>query len=206
MNLPFFRVFGTGLSLLTLLLATAACTSEPGPDATPKERYVYALKQGLKSSEVTTKTFLDLELGMPLQAFYDSCTALNGRELITMGRAGNAVNHRMTEEFSSRAELTFVPDVSDDRTIQAFDVLYHFEGWSPWNKRVHSDVLLAELKTYYEEQYGPGWITLEHPTLGEMIVQVKNNRRIALWKKDAEMVQGRFTDLRALPDETLGKK
>lgn len=191
------------LLLLLGLLSFAGCKSDA--DLPPLERYEKALAEGLASSQVENEVFLGLNLGIPRQAYFDRCTVLNQEKRITMSGGGNAVDYRLESELPRPAVMTFAPDFGEDRkSIKAMTVLVSYNDWSPWNKDSHAPKLLQDLYEFLSEQYGTGFMVVPHDELGSILVQVKDNRRIAAWAKDERFVQIRFTDLNAKPDEVLG--
>lgn len=193
------------LSLALLgMLFLSSCSSEDL--STPEGRYIAALKAGLSSSTVTNDVFLGLKLAEKDKEFYDRCTELNGKQLIEMGAGGNRVNHKLPDELDRPALLTFYPDFSKDRPriIKAMDFEIAYLDWSPWNKAAYADPLLADLeKNWVVNVFGEGFEVVSHARYGKVLVQVKNNRRTALWAADERIVRGRVTDLLALPDEPL---
>lgn len=185
-------------------LILPGCTNDA--DLPPLERYEKAHARGVSSSQVEDDFFLGLELGIPKREYYDRCTVLNKNQQITMAGGGNAVDHQLPDELGRPAVMTFAPDFGDSYTVEAMDVLFAYVDWSPWNKNAHSDKLLKDVAMWMDELYGGDWIIVPHKTLGSIVTQVKNNRAIAIWIKDSQIVQARFTDLRVLPEEKLGQK
>ena len=192
------------LALLGMLLFSS-CSSEDV--STPTSRYAAALKAGLSSSTVTNDVFFGLQLAETDREFYDRCTELNGKQLIEMGSGGNRVNYKLPDELLRPAVLTFYPDFSKDRPriIKAMDFEIAYVDWSPWNKPAYAGPLLEDIgRSWVSEIFGPGFEVVPHAHHGKVLVQVKNNRRTALWAADERIVRGRVTNLRALPDEKLG--
>jgi hypothetical protein len=185
------------------LLFLSSCQVDDRP---PEERYAEALAEGLASDLVTNDLFLDLELDMTDQEFYDQCTRLNQQKLIVMGSGGNRVNYAMSDELDRPATMTFYPDFSEDnpRRILAMDLEISYDEWSPWNKNASSAELIKDLYDYAKKEYGDDFIPVPDERFKVVFAQVKNNRRIAFWIKDERTVRGRITDLRALPEEPLG--
>lgn len=196
MNALLFRC----LSVCSLLFFLA-CDA-----GTPTERYEAALATGLASSETRNELFLGLELAETDRQFYDRCTELNRQQKIVMGSGGNRVNYAMGDALDRAATLTFYPDFSEDRPriILAMDVEIAYDDWSPWNTAAHVPALFPDVAEWARAQFGDGWNVVPHPKHGKVLVQVRDNRRIAFWALDTRVVRGRMTDLRALPDEPLG--
>lgn len=195
------------LSLVAVaVLLITACTNEP--ESTPQERYEAALAAGLASAETTNDAFLGIGLTMTDKQFYDRCTELNMQRKITMGTGGNRVDYKLGDALSRPATLTYYPDFSEDRPriIRAMNMEIIYDDWSPWNKDAHTPKLMADVAKWAEKEFGDGFEVVDHPQHQKVIVQVKNNRRVAFWPLDLKAVRGRITDLRVLPDEPLGLK
>jgi len=185
-------------------LTLTSCNSDA--DLPPLERYEKAHARGVASSTKTNDFFLGLELGIAKREYYARCTVLNKNQQITMAGGGNAVDHQLPDELDRPAVMTFAPDFGDSYTVEAMDLLFTYVDWSPWNKNAHSDKLLKDVAVWMDEQYGGDWIVVPHEVLGSIVTQVNNNRAIAIWMKDSQIVQARFTDLSVLPEEKLGQK
>ncbi|MEM9929020.1 MAG: hypothetical protein AAF840_04340 [Bacteroidota bacterium] len=170
-------------------------------------RYESALAEGLASSATSNQLFLGLELAETDRAFYDKCTELNKRRLIEMGTGGNRVNHKIRKGTKRPSLLTFYPDFSTDRPriVQAMDMEFAYDDWSPWNQEATAGKLLTDLaQDWLPRVFGEGFEIVPHPVHKWVLVQVKDNRRAAFWVLDKRLVRGRVTDLRVFPDEPLG--
>ena len=191
----------TAFALLAVVLLTAC----GNPEEKALTRYEAEMANALTTSQVTTDIFLGLQLGMTDQQFYDRCTELNKQRLITMGSGGNRVNYEMKDALSRPAILSFYPTFSDTRPriVDAMDVEVKFVDWSPWNKDAHAPNLMTDMLAWCRRKFGEDVYVIPHPKVKKMIVQVKDNRRVMFWIKDSEVVRGRITDLRKLPEETL---
>ena len=197
------KPFSYSALLLGVCLLTAC-----GPSS-PEEEYLEAVADARTASERHNELFLNLELGMPRQAFFDTCTVLNQQKLITMGRGGTTVDYRLTNgELPRPARLTFAPTFTEERPgqVAVMNVIYIYEDWAPWNPNASADSLLIHVRDYYTEQYGDQpWYNFDHPQVGPVYTQIIGNRRTAFWKhSDNAQVRGRITDLTLLPDDPLG--
>ena len=197
------KTFSYSALLLSLLFLTAC-----GPGS-PEEQYLDAVAEARTATERHDELFLNLKLGMPRQAFFDTCTVLNQQKLITMGRGGTTVEYRLDDgELPRPALLTFAPTFTEERPgqVAVMNVIYLYDDWAPWNPQASADSLLVNVRDYYTDRYGDDhWYAFEHPQVGTVHTQVIGNRRTALWKhSDNAQVRGRITDLTLLPDDPLG--
>jgi hypothetical protein len=74
-------------------------------------------------------------------------------------------------------------------------VQFHYKGWAPWNKKLSSEKLQADILNWYKKVYGAGFIKVKHPLHGIAYVKVDGNRRITIFKQDDLNVWAVFTDM-----------
>ena len=192
------------LLLLAVLGFTLAFGCKPDADLSPAERYAKELAAAKTADGSIDDFYLGLELGIARQEFYDRCTELNKKQLITMGGGGNNVEHQLKDELPRPAVMSFAPDFSEDRsTVEAYTVLLSYVDWSPWNKDSHAEQLLKDLYPVLIEEYGDGFYAVPNERVGSVLVQIKGSRRIAAWVKDERYVQVRFADMRVRGAEEL---
>ena len=188
------------LSLTALLLL--GCQPE---DTSPVGRYRAAIREGLAAPAAPMETVLGIDLGIPAQEFFDRCTELNHQQLITMSGGGNTVSHPLTNELNRPAQLIFQPVFTDQpRTLQAMELRFIYDDWSPWNRLASADTLLPDAARYLEHTLGTELIELRHPRYQRMFAGVDGNRLLTLWKDDDSTVKGRITDLSTLEADPLG--
>ncbi|CAH1002070.1 hypothetical protein LEM8419_02987 [Neolewinella maritima] len=187
------------ISILALLLA--ACQPE---DTSPIGQYRSAVAEGLEAPAAPTEAVLGIELGIPAREFFDRCTALNQQQLITMGRGGTAVDHKLDTELDRPAMMTFSPIfIGEPRTLQALELSFIYDEWSPWNKSAYADSLLPQVAQYFHHTLDTDLIELQHPRLQRLFTAVDGNRLLALWKDDESTVKGMITDLSTLTGDPL---
>lgn len=181
------------LSLL-LFFGLQSCQLE---DSSPQGRYRTAVTEGLQSDTGPTETVLGIDLGIPAQAYYERCTELNRRQLITMGQGGNVVDYQLPDQLKRPAIMSFGPVFSKDgsRTVESVTINFIYQDWSPWNRDAAAENLLPDAAAYLSRTLPVEFIELAHPARGRTFVSVDGRRLLALWKRDASTVTGTFTDL-----------
>lgn len=189
--------------LLFLLFLLFGCKDERPVE----ERYAEAIEAAKTTTQKSNELFLDLELGMTASNFYSHCTELNRQRLITQGTGGNRVKYEL-EELDHPALMNFFPDFTegtknDPSKIYAMDIEFNYEAWAPWNKELAALPLLRDVTEMMIDWYGDGFMAIPHEKLGRVVVQVKNNRRIAMWVKDQSVVRARITDMSERPEEPM---
>jgi hypothetical protein len=144
----------------------------------------------------TDSLFFGFYLGMPQKDFYDICTQLNQRQVITQGPGGTtSVEHRMKDEFDSEVTMRFFPTIVDEEIFE-MPVTYAYVAWAPWNKQYWSESLLEKVLDKYKEWYGDGFKMVNHPLQGKVYYKMDGKRRINLFIQDDQYVQAVFTDLK----------
>lgn len=184
------------------LLAVFAC-QEP---STPIEKYKAAVRKGIMTSDRYDDLLLGFALGMPRQAFLDTCTQLNKEQLITMSNSGLRVRYNLMDELKRPAQLVLGPEFtdSDPPRIGQMNLKFTYDDWAPWNRAATADSLLPDVVHFLEERFGGEWLVLEHPQLGPIHTSVTGNRRLAVWKDDFAYINATVTDLKAFPERPLG--
>lgn len=133
---------------------------------------------------------------MPQKDFFNLCTELNKKQLITQGPGGNtSVEHRIVEGFDSEVSMRFFPTFIDEKVFE-MPVTYSYVAWAPWNRQFWAEILLTKVLEQYKATYGTDFKLLEHPTQGKVYYKIDGKRRINLFVKDEQFVQAVFTDLK----------
>lgn len=133
---------------------------------------------------------------MPQKDFFDLCTELNKKQLITQGPGGNtSVEHRIVEGFDSEVSMRFFPTFIEEKIFE-MPVTYSYVAWAPWNRQYWAEQLLIKVLEDYKKTYGEDFKLLEHPTQGKVYYKIDGKRRINLFVKDEQFVQAVFTDLK----------
>lgn len=160
----------------------------------PRDRYEDRLNEELASGERFDSLFLGLYLGMPEKDFYLHCWNLNKKGLVRQGETNSTVKYEMKKELDHPAQMDFYPRFNEGK-IYEMPYRFKYKGWMPWNKKLASNKLQAEVVDWYETQYGRGFIKVKHPERGMAYVKIDGNRRITVFREDEMHVWAIFTDM-----------
>ena len=167
----------------------------------PRTRYEHRLKKELASGERYDSLFHGLYLGMESRDFYIHCWKLNKEGLIRQGPENKTVAYKVEDELKYPATMEYYPVFRDDR-IAEMPVRFVYNGWTPWNKELSSDMLLKDVLEWYRKIYGKGFIKVVDPKHGPAWVKIDGNRRITLFKEDDLHVWAIFTDMSLRDNES----
>lgn len=165
----------------------------------PRSKYERLLKHELASEVRYDSLFMGIYLGMPEKDFYTHCWNLNREGLIKQGSSNTTVENELKDELIYPATMNFYPEFFQDK-IYEMPVRFLYKGWTPWNKKLSSDNLAADVLKWYESIYGDGFLKVIHPKRGIAYVKVNGNRRITIFKEDELHVWAIFTDMSVLND------
>ncbi|MCK4993360.1 MAG: hypothetical protein KAS29_22840, partial [Bacteroidales bacterium] len=85
--------------------------------------------------------------------------------------------------------------VFDQGKIVEMPVRFIYNGWAPWNKELSAANLALDVKSWYEDLYGKGFITVTHPMKGEAYTKIDGNRRITIYNENDLYVWAVFSDM-----------
>ena len=160
----------------------------------PGKKYERRLDRELASGIRYDSLFMGLSFGMTSEEFFEHCWGLNKDSLVKQGSANMSVQYDINEEFKYPATMNFYPIFGDDRIVE-MPVRFIYNGWAPWNKELAPDKLAMEVKHWYEDIYGKGFITITHPLKGEAYTKIDGNRRITIYVENDLYVWAIFTDM-----------
>jgi hypothetical protein len=180
----------TRFTWLLMLLVSGCIIS----GCSPRSKYERRLKQELASGVRCDSLFFGLYLGMPEKDFYLHCWQLNKKGLIRQGDTNTTVEYNIKDELKYPGTMNFYPRFVQGK-ISEMPVQFHYKGWAPWNKKLSSEKLQADILNWYKKVYGAGFIKVKHPLHGIAYVKVDGNRRITIFKQDDLNVWAVFTDM-----------
>jgi hypothetical protein len=126
--------------------------------------------------------------------FFDHCWKMNKDSLVRQGMANMSVQYDINKELKYPATMNFYP-VFDSGKIVEMPVRFIYNGWAPWNKELSASSLAKDVKNWYKDTYGKGFITVTHPTKGEAYTRIDGNRRITIYIENDLYVWAVFTDM-----------
>jgi hypothetical protein len=160
----------------------------------PGKRYERRLKKELASEIRYDSLFMGLSFGMTSEEFFKHCWGLNKDSIVRQGSANMSVQYDINEELDYPATMNFYPHFGENKIIE-MPVRFIYNGWAPWNKELSADKLAKDVKHWYEEIYGKGFITVTHPLKGEAYTKIDGNRRITIYVENDLYVWAIFTDM-----------
>jgi hypothetical protein len=174
-----------------MLLASAALIVG---GCSPRKTYERRLHRELASGVRYDSLFIGLHMGMTSEAFFKHCWGLNRDSIVRQGTANMSVQYDLDEELAYPATMNFYPIFYQD-SIREMPVRFIYNGWAPWNQELAPSKLAADVKRWYEEIYGKGFITITHPWNGDAYTKIDGNRRITIYVENDLYVWAIFTDM-----------
>lgn len=160
----------------------------------PGKTYERRLKRELASGVRYDSLFMGISLGMTDKDFYGHCWKLNKDSLIRQGTSNMSVQYDIKEELKHPATMNFYPLFENGKIVE-MPVRFIYNGWGPWTKELSAAKLALDVKHWYEDIYGKGFITVTHPMKGEAYTKIDGNRRITIYIENDLYVWAIFTDM-----------
>lgn len=178
------------LFILSIVISFASCeTSEY--DRTVKEEMS-------KNIQLDTLKF-GLAFGDTHQQFWDKCTVLNKKHLITRGDVGFMAVHQIYDSVQSRHMKYhfYAKFPKDEDHMTGLDMQFSYNGWSPWSEHTHSDKLIVEVMDTLMKWYpGNTFKMIDNEKLEQpLYYKIDGNRQIILHTKGLRDVIGIIEDL-----------
>lgn len=174
------------VAVTVAILITGACS--------PQARYEKRLEKELASEVRYDSLFLGFHLGMSDQDFYTLCWEMNRGGIIRQSHSNTSVEYHPGDLLDYPVTMTFYPKFTEGK-ISEMPVQFSYDGWAPWNKDLYSGPLTEDIKAWYEEVYGPGFIKVTHPVRGTAFTKIDGNRRITIFQEDELYAWAIFTDM-----------
>ena len=166
----------------------------------PGTRYENRLKKELASGIRHDSLFMGMHLGMTDKDFYTLCWELNRDGVIRQSHSNTSVEYHPGEKLDYPSTMTFYPKFEEGKIVE-MPVQFSYDGWAPWNKKYSSSQLVEDIREWYEEEYGKGFIAVTHPVKGKAFVKIDGNRRITIYQEDDLYAWAVFTDMSVLGEE-----
>jgi len=160
----------------------------------PGKTYERRLKRELASGIRYDSLFMGISFGMTDKEFFEHCWKLNLDSLVRQGTANMSVQYDINEELQYPATMNFYPVFNDGKIVE-MPVRFIYNGWGPWTRELSASNLALDVKRWYEDIYGKGFITVVHPTKGEAYTRIDGNRRITIYNDNDLYVWAIFTDM-----------
>ena len=150
-----------------------------------------------KKYENNTELFLDYELGMTKEDFYDQSWKLNDKGLVKQGPSNQSVYYKLDNELDHPTQMYFYPSFYKDRVYQ-MRIRFEYKNWAPWNKNLYADSLQVEVLKLFEEWYGDGFVrkeTKKNKQIKSIYVKRDGNRQITVTTRGSQNVVAFITDV-----------
>lgn len=178
--------FVSTVSILGILILFTNCEKE--------QDYESMVQQGISSGIENNELFLNYELGMTRDEFFNISWELNREEKIT----GLVKINYEFEGLKNRTLMQFYPDFTNNR-ISKIPVDVHYASWAPWNHEFSSDSLVVDLVDFYEDRFNTSFSYVYVPHLDKnAYVSVEGNRAITIYPSTEMVARVEFLDLKAL--------
>ena len=169
----------------------------------PGKTYERRLKRELASGVRYDSLFMGISLGMTSKEFYQHCWGLNKDSIVRQGSTNMSVQYDINKELDYPATMNFYPSFAEDRIVE-MPVRFIYNGWAPWTRELSASNLALDVKHWYEDIYGKGFITVSHPMNGEAYTKIDGNRRITIYVENDLYVWAIFTDMQyKMENDTL---
>ncbi len=163
---------------------------------TPGKTYERRLKRELASGIRYDSLFMGITFGMTQKEFYDHCWDMNKDSIVKQGSANMSVQYDLNEELEYPATMNFYPRFDSGKIVE-MPVRLIYNAWAPGTKELSPSNLAKDVRAWYEDIYGTGFITVTHPMNGEAYIKIDGNRRITIYVENDLYVWAIFTDMLA---------
>lgn len=189
LHLKKYNNIGITILLGALFLFTSCQSSEY--DRTVKEELA-------KGINIDTLKY-GLAFGDTHKQFFDKCTVLNKKQLITQGDRGMMAVHQIYDkDGSGHMKYYFFGKFAKDEDVMfGLDMEFSYNGWSPWTEQYTAENLLLEVMDTLKKWYpGNDFKKIDNEKLNEPVYyKIDGNRQILLHTKSNRDVVGVVEDL-----------
>ncbi|TFH27308.1 MAG: hypothetical protein E4H10_04295 [Bacteroidia bacterium] len=189
----------------TIWMATVVVAVMLIGGCSPGSRYEKQLKKELASGLRYDSLFMGIHFGMSDKDFYTLCWELNREGIIRQSNSNTSVEYHPGEKLKHPATVEFYPKFLNEKIVE-MPVKFYYDGWAPWNKELSSGKLVEDIRAWYEDEYGKGFITVIHPARGKAFTKIDGNRRITIYQEDDLYAWAIFTDMSAESEEQANEK
>lgn len=188
-----FRVY-----ILILLIGLASCS---------ESKYSMLVKTEMAKNIANDSLLFGMKFGETKQDFFDQCWKLNNKGIVMQGPSNDFVRYDLLvkkgESDISDITMLFYGVFDENNIMTGMDLRFTYIAWSLWNKSLHADKLLPNVKDSLELWYpGNDFIQVRlKKTQKDIFVKVDGNRRIIIEAlSNNKDVNARIDDLRYVID------
>lgn len=163
-----------------------------------QSEYSRLVRKELAFGGTHNELLFDLEIGQKMQDFFDRCTALNKAKKITQGSGIFARQELIpTENDGHKIEMLFYGISNPEKTLTGMDLRFSYIGWSPWNKNLQSNMLMAAIKDSMQLWFpGNPFIEVDSGIDNKVaLIKVDGNRRIRMIPIDKRQLGVKIEDI-----------
>lgn len=190
-RLPLKSFNKLGFSLLILLLLVFSSCE--------RSEYDRMVKTELSKDLQLDSLKFGLSFGDTHKQFFDKCTVLNKKHLITQGDVGIMALHQIkdTAQTPYMKYYFFGKFLKDEDKMIGLDMQFSYNGWSPWSESLQSHQLIEEVMDTIMKWYpGNEFKMIDNDKLEQpLYYKIDGNRQILLHTKGARDVIGIVEDL-----------
>jgi hypothetical protein len=156
--------------------------------------YQTLVKNQLESEIRNDSLFLGYYFGMGREEFRDYSWQLNQDGVLT----GFVEIDYQVDFLKSKATMSFYPEFQDEKIVR-MPVTIGYDAWAPWNEQFWPEVLVEDLKEYYENEYDAEFTLLYVPEIErQAFVSIDGNREIRIYKNAEATAMVDFIDLNSV--------
>ncbi len=184
--------------ILILLIVLVSCS---------ESKYSMLVKTEMAKNVVNDSLMFGMKFGETRQDFYDQCWKLNNEGIIMQGPSNSFVRYDLPikegESSTHAITMLFYGIFDKEKIMTGMDMRFSYVAWSLWNKSLHADKLLPNIKDSLQSWYpGNDFVQVRlKKTKKDIFVKVDGNRRIIIESlENNKDVNARIDDLRYILD------
>lgn len=165
-----------------------------------ESKYSSLVKKEMASGEKYNSLVFDMKFGDTRQQFFETCMKLNKKGLVIQGPNNDYVEYKLPSNSKNSGEavtMLFYGAFDERNVMIGMDMIFNYNGWSPWNKSLTSENLAPSIRDTLENWYpGNKFIELKLPqTKKKAFVKVDGNRQIVMYPENSKDLVVKFQDL-----------
>lgn len=163
--------------------------------------YQDILEKELAKEERYDSLFYGVHFNMTRPGFQDHCLEMNKQKIFFQKGFSAQVAIYFNVGFKYPVTFYFFPNL-EKHLIQEVEGTFNYDGWNPFSREQHAEVLILDVVRQMEKWYGGRKfikIPYSNELLGYKYVKIDGNRKITLEKNlDTRYVYVRLEDLKPI--------
>jgi hypothetical protein len=136
--------------------------------------------------EDCTRLILNIELGMPQKAYFDSCHENNKRKLVMDGEDLRVIYD--LKDLSHPGRLGFKPKFDTSSKLAAWEARFNYYAWAPWNQHLFADSLMLDVQKWVDKRFGHGTWVQKNSGTQTRLLRLEGTRNTEIKKIDEQHV------------------